>query len=472
MAPPGDCRPPLRRRDDDHPDRAAGGHRHAGRRGDPPGPRQTSTPRTGVLCAGTQVRQVARAAAAPHHARRARRLPAPPRPAGRRGRARRRCSSPPPARGCLYCNVQHLRAAGARRPGSSRALGPAGRAFTTCATPSRCSTLLAGTAPAATSQARLPLLSTYLGHVDPRRDLLVPLGRARAARARRRATRRATGGAGHERARADPAGLLHRPARPPAPRQPAHDRRLPRHLAPAARLRRRHAPAGSPPTLDSSDLDAPLVGAFLDHLEQERGNSVRTRNARLAAIRSLFRYAALRHPEHAALIARVLAIPPKRFERALVTFLTEPEVDALLARPDRTTWIGRRDHALLLLAVQTGLRVSELTGLRCGDVQLGTAPTSAAGQGSKAARHAADQPRPSRCCAPGWPSAPAGPNDPLFPDPPRPAAQPRRGRAAARQARRHRRRTLARRWRPKRSPRTSCATPPRCACCTPASTPP
>ena len=103
----------------------------------------------------------------------------------------------------------------------------------------------------------------------------------------------------------------------------------------------------TPSKLDIDDLDAPLVGAFLDHLEQQRENSVRTRNARLAAIRSLFRYAALRHPEHAAVIERVLAIPPKRFDRRLVTFLTEPELNALLAAPDRSTWTGRRDHALL-----------------------------------------------------------------------------------------------------------------------------
>jgi len=129
---------------------------------------------------------------------------------------------------------------------------------------------------------------------------------------------------------------------------------------------------GKPPSvLDFEDIDVPLVCAFLDHLEHNRGNSVRTRNARLAAIHSLFRYAALRHPEHAATIARVLAIRPKRFERALVSFLTEAEVEALLAAPDRTTWTGRRDQALLLVAVQTGLRISELIGLRGSDVHLG-----------------------------------------------------------------------------------------------------
>jgi site-specific recombinase XerD len=133
--------------------------------------------------------------------------------------------------------------------------------------------------------------------------------------------------------------------------------------------------AGKPPSqLDLADLDAPLVGAFLTHLEDERGNSVRTRNARLATIHSLFRFAELRHPEHAALIARVLSIPPKRFERALVSFLTPPEIDALLTSPDRGTWIGRRDHALLVLGIQTGLRVSELTRLRCSDVTLTAGP--------------------------------------------------------------------------------------------------
>ena len=107
-----------------------------------------------------------------------------------------------------------------------------------------------------------------------------------------------------------------------------------------------------PSKLAIDDLGAPLVGAFLDHLERQRGNGVRTRNARLAAIRSLFRYAALRHPEHAAVMS-VLAIPPKRFERSLVTFLTEPELDALLAAPDRTTWTGRSDYTLLGLATLT-----------------------------------------------------------------------------------------------------------------------
>jgi integrase/recombinase XerD len=134
------------------------------------------------------------------------------------------------------------------------------------------------------------------------------------------------------------------------------------------------ARTGTPPSrLDIAELDAPLIAAFLDHLEHDRGNSVRTRNARLAAVHALFRFAALRHPDHAAVIARVLAIPPKRFDRRLVTYLTEPETTALLAAPNTNTWTGRRDHALLVLAVQTGLRVSELTALTRADVHLDTA---------------------------------------------------------------------------------------------------
>lgn len=129
-----------------------------------------------------------------------------------------------------------------------------------------------------------------------------------------------------------------------------------------------------PCQLDIAELDAPLIAGFLDHLEHHRANSVRTRNLRLATIRSLFRYAQHRHPEHAEDIQRVLAIPAKRADRAIVTFLDEGEIQALLDAPDRRTWTGRRDHALLLVAIQTGLRASELTGLRCGDVQLTTAP--------------------------------------------------------------------------------------------------
>lgn len=126
-----------------------------------------------------------------------------------------------------------------------------------------------------------------------------------------------------------------------------------------------------PAKLDFADLDAEKIGGFLAHLEEVRGVSATTRNARLAALRSLFRYASFRHPEHAELISRVLAIPAKRSDHPLVTFLDRNELDALMHAPDRTRWIGRRDHALLVVAVQTGLRVSEIVGLRCGDVVMG-----------------------------------------------------------------------------------------------------
>jgi integrase/recombinase XerD len=146
---------------------------------------------------------------------------------------------------------------------------------------------------------------------------------------------------------------------------------------------------------------APLVGDFLDHLERVRGNSIRTRNARLAAIHSLFGYAALQHPEHAQTIARVLAIPPKKFDKALIAWLTEPELDALLAALDTTTRAGRRDQAMITLAAQTGLRISELTGLTYGDVHLGTGPhVFCHGKGRKQRITRSPRP-PSRCCEPG-----------------------------------------------------------------------
>ena len=129
----------------------------------------------------------------------------------------------------------------------------------------------------------------------------------------------------------------------------------------------------APSALDWDDLDAKVISAFLDHLEEDRHNSARSRNTRLAALRSLFRYAALRHPEHAQLIAQVLAIPQKRFDKTIMSFLCPEEVGALLAAPDQSRWEGRRDRALMALAVQTGLRLSELIGLNCGDIQLGAA---------------------------------------------------------------------------------------------------
>jgi site-specific recombinase XerD len=127
----------------------------------------------------------------------------------------------------------------------------------------------------------------------------------------------------------------------------------------------------APSALSLEDIDAPLVGAFLDHLEKERGIAARSRNTRLAAIRSFFRFAAFTEPGHGALIQRVLAMPAKRYDRRPIAFLTRPEIDALLSAPDTSTWHGRRDRTLLILAVQTGLRVSELIGLRCQDVVLG-----------------------------------------------------------------------------------------------------
>lgn len=132
-----------------------------------------------------------------------------------------------------------------------------------------------------------------------------------------------------------------------------------------------HQQTGKAPSkLQLEDLDTARITAFLAYLENERSNSVRTRNARLTAIHSFFQYAALKAPECSEQIARVLAIPEKRHDSTLINYLTEPEIDALLAAPDRSTWTGRRDHALLLLAVQTGLRASELAGLRCQDLNL------------------------------------------------------------------------------------------------------
>jgi integrase/recombinase XerD len=129
-----------------------------------------------------------------------------------------------------------------------------------------------------------------------------------------------------------------------------------------------------PVQMSLEDLDAPLIGAFLDHAEKARGLSARSRNVRLAAIRSFFRYVVLEEPRRIASVQRVLAMPNKKFEKRQVHYLTRPEVEALLAAPDRTTWSGRRDHALLVVAVQTGLRCSELAGLRTEDVELGRGP--------------------------------------------------------------------------------------------------
>ena len=139
-----------------------------------------------------------------------------------------------------------------------------------------------------------------------------------------------------------------------------------------------------PARLAFEEVDAPMIAAFLDDLEKSRGITARSRNLRLTAIRSFFHYAAYEEPSRAAQIQRVLAIPGKRHTRSLVHFLDRLEIDALLGAPDQTTWFGRRDHSLLLVAVQTGLRLSELTGLQRVDVTLGTgAHVRCVGKGRK-----------------------------------------------------------------------------------------
>jgi integrase/recombinase XerD len=167
--------------------------------------------------------------------------------------------------------------------------------------------------------------------------------------------------------------------------------------------------------LDIADLNADVICDFLNHLERDRNNSIGTRNARLAAIRSFFRYAALRHPEHALLIARVLEIPTKRSERKEICHLDQAEVDALLAAPDQDTWTGRRDQALLDLAAQTGLRVSELTDLRVGDVEVSTgAHVRCRGKGRK--ERCTPLAKETVALLRAWMKERRGsPDDPLFP---------------------------------------------------------
>lgn len=170
-----------------------------------------------------------------------------------------------------------------------------------------------------------------------------------------------------------------------------------------------------PARLDFTDVDAATVGGFLQHLEAQRGNCVRTRNARLGAIHSFFEFAAFHHPEHGEIIQRVLAIPDKRFDAAVVTYLTRPEVEALLASPNRTTWTGQRDHALLLLAVQTGLRVSEIAALRGQDVVFGVgAHVRCNGKGRR--ERCTPLTKETVAVLQGWIRIrPAQPQDPLFP---------------------------------------------------------
>lgn len=128
----------------------------------------------------------------------------------------------------------------------------------------------------------------------------------------------------------------------------------------------------APTKLKIEDLDSDLMGEFLAHVESERRNSARSRNTRLAAIRSFFRFVAMNEPAHLLHCQRILAMPGKRYVRRTVEFLDRAQIDALLAAPDRSTWIGRRDYAILMLALQTGLRASELINLRRGDIVTGT----------------------------------------------------------------------------------------------------
>ncbi len=172
----------------------------------------------------------------------------------------------------------------------------------------------------------------------------------------------------------------------------------------------------APSRLALDDVDAPLVLAFLDAQEQVRSVGARTRNLRLTAIHSFFRYAAFEAPEHSAQIQRVLAIPAKRFARTLVNFLTRAEVDALLAAPDQGTWSGRRDHALMLLAVQTGLRLSELTGLQRESLSLGVgAHVRVIGKGRK--ERCTPLSKSTRAVMMAWlQEPPIVPGQPLFPN--------------------------------------------------------
>ena len=185
-----------------------------------------------------------------------------------------------------------------------------------------------------------------------------------------------------------------------------------RMLLQFAHKRLRRAPA----ELALEDVDAPLVAAFLDDLEAMRGVTARTRNLRLTAVHSFFRYASYEAPTHAAQMARVLAIPAKKFSRRLVPFLNRAEVDALLAAPDQRTWSGRRDHALMLLAVQTGLRLSELIGLRPDDVSLGTGShVRVIGKGRK--ERCTPMSKATRTVMAAWLREPMrAPNQPVFPN--------------------------------------------------------
>ncbi len=172
----------------------------------------------------------------------------------------------------------------------------------------------------------------------------------------------------------------------------------------------------APSALTLEDLNSSFIGAFLDHLEHDRGNGARSRNARLAAIHSFFHYVAYQLPEHSSFVQRVLAIPGKKHARALVEYLTEEESKALVDAPDRGTFSGRRDHALMLVGIQTGLRVSELTGLSCGDVTFGAgAHVRCVGKGRKA--RCTPLTRSIAAVVKAWiKERDTQPDDPLFPN--------------------------------------------------------
>jgi site-specific recombinase XerD len=177
----------------------------------------------------------------------------------------------------------------------------------------------------------------------------------------------------------------------------------------------RRSTGKQPAALDWDDLDEPLISSFLDHLETGRHNAAKTRNLRLTAIRSLFKYAALKHPEHAGTIAQVLAIPPKRHQQRTITFLTAAEATALIDEPDQARWEGRRDRALLTLAIHAGLRVSELTALDCGDIALGTGVHVRCRQGKGRKQRTVPLTTQAQAVLANWLSERAGrPADPLF----------------------------------------------------------
>ncbi len=171
----------------------------------------------------------------------------------------------------------------------------------------------------------------------------------------------------------------------------------------------------APSDLTLEDLNAPFLAKFLEHLEKDRGNSARTRNTRLAALHSFFRYVALNEPAYALHCQRVLAIPNKRYQRKTIAFLDRAEMEVLLAMPNTSTWMGRRDRTLLLVAIQTGLRVSELIGLRCQDAVFGTgAHVRCEGKGRK--QRCTPLRRDAATMVKAWLSERKGlPEEPLFP---------------------------------------------------------